>query len=116
MTDVARGTPNQATTHATEHEARAIAEASRETEWNQPSFVRELFDGKLDLALIHPFPVPDPEEEKRGEEWIAKLERFLRDKVDGEKIEKDGKIPPEVLQGLRELGAFGIKIPVEYGG
>ena len=37
------------TTHATEHEARAVAEASRETEWDKPSFVRELFDGKLDL-------------------------------------------------------------------
>ena len=104
------------TTHATEHEARAVAEASRETEWDKPSFVRELFDGKLDLSLIHPFPTPDPEEERRGEEWIAKLERFLRDHVDGEQIERDGKIPPEVIQGLRDLGAFGIKIPVEYGG
>jgi len=104
------------TTHATEHEARAVAEASRETEWDKPSFVRELFDGKLDLSLIHPFPTPDPEEERRGEEWIGKLERFLRDHVDGEQIEREGKIPAEVIQGLRELGAFGIKIPVEYGG
>jgi len=101
------------TTHATEHEARAIAEASRETEWDKPSFVRELFDGKLDLSLIHPFPTPDPDEDRRGKEWIARLETFLRDKVDGEKIEKDGRIPDDVIQGLRELGAFGIKIPVE---
>jgi hypothetical protein len=56
------------TTHATEHEARAVAEASRETEWDKPSFVRELFDGKLDLSLIHPFPTPRSEEERRGEE------------------------------------------------
>jgi alkylation response protein AidB-like acyl-CoA dehydrogenase len=112
---MAESRPN-ATTHATEHEARAVAEASRETEWDKPSFVRELFDGKLDLGLIHPFPVPDPEEEKRGEEWIVKLERFLRDHVDGEQIEREGRIPPEVIQGLRDLGAFGIKIPVEYGG
>ena len=104
------------TTHATEHEARAIAEASRETEWDKPSFVRELFDGKLDLSLIHPFPTPDPDEDRRGKEWIARLEIFLRDKVDGEKIEKDGRISDEVIQGLRDLGAFGIKIPVEYGG
>jgi alkylation response protein AidB-like acyl-CoA dehydrogenase len=47
---------------------------------------------------------------------IGKLERFLRDHVDGEQIERDGKIPAEVIQGLRDLGAFGIKIPVEYGG
>ncbi len=111
-----RSTVPPATTHATEHEARAIAEASRETEWDKPSFVRELFDGKLDLSLIHPFPTPDPEEERRGKEWIARLETFLRDHVDGEQIEREGRIPPEVIQGLRELGAFGIKIPVEYGG
>jgi alkylation response protein AidB-like acyl-CoA dehydrogenase len=99
-----------------EHEARAVAEAARETEWTQPSFVRELFDGKLDLALIHPFPEPDPDDEKRGAEWMARLETFLRESVDGERIERESRIPPEVLQGLRELGAFGIKIPREYGG
>ena len=104
------------TTHATEHEARAVAEASRETDWDKPSFVRELFDGRLDLSLIHPFPTPDPEEQVRAAEWMARFETFLRDRVDGERIEREGKISPEVLQGLRELGAFGIKIPVEYGG
>ena len=52
------------THHASADEARAVAEASRETEWDKPSFVRELFDGRLDLSLIHPFPAPDPEDEK----------------------------------------------------
>src|SRR5690606_12968314 len=28
----------------------------------------------------------------------------------------EGWVPDEVLQGLAELGAFGIKIPQEYGG
>ena len=47
---------------------------------------------------------------------MDRLERFLADRVDSDKIDRDGKIPPEVIQGLRELGAFGIKIPEEYGG
>jgi len=102
--------------HVSEQEARAVAEASRETEWEKPSFVRELFDGKLDLSLIHPFPAPDPEEEQRAAEWMARFETFLRERVDGELIEREARIPDDVIQGLRELGAFGIKIPREYGG
>ena len=102
--------------HVSEHEARAVAEASRETTWTAPSFVRELFLGTLDLGLIHPHPEPDPEEQRRGAEFMEKLERFLRDEVDAEQIEQDARLSPRVIDGLRRLGAFGIKIPREYGG
>ena len=40
--------------HATEQEAREVAEAARETEWTSPSFLKELFGGNLRLDLIHP--------------------------------------------------------------
>ena len=36
--------------------------------------------------------------------------------MDSDRIDREGKIPPEVIQGLRDIGAFGIKIPQEYGG
>ena len=99
-----------------ETEARAVAEGARETTWEAPSFVRELFLGKLDLGLIHPWPEPDADEQKRAAPFLAELERFMRTKVDAERIERESRIPAEVIQGLREMGAFGIKIPVEYGG
>ena len=35
----------QATSHATERESRKVAEASRQAEWEKPSFMRELFLG-----------------------------------------------------------------------
>ena len=108
--------PTRTSSHASETEARAVAEASRETSWEAPSFVRELFLGRLDLGLIHPHPQPDPDEQKRAKEFTSRLERFLEDEVDAEQIEHDAKIPPRVIQRLRELGAFGIKIPTEYGG
>ena len=44
-----------------EQEARQVAEAARETEWSMPSFVRELFLGRLRMDLIDPLPAPDPE-------------------------------------------------------
>ncbi len=99
-----------------EQEARAVAEGARETTWEAPSFVRELFLGKLDLGLIHPWPEPEAEEQQRAEKFLGLLERFVRDKVDAERIERDARIPEETIQGLREIGAFGIKIPREYGG
>jgi alkylation response protein AidB-like acyl-CoA dehydrogenase len=102
--------------NVSELEARAVAEGARETTWEAPSFVRELFLGKLDLGLIHPWPEPDPEEQQRGERFLATLERFLREQVDAERIERDGRIPDATIQGLRDMGAFGIKIPREYGG
>jgi len=99
-----------------ELEARAMAEASRETTWEAPSFVRELFLGRLDLSIIDPYPEPDPEEQLRAAPFLAALERFLIEEVDPEQIEHDARIPQPLVERLRELGAFGIKIPREYGG
>jgi alkylation response protein AidB-like acyl-CoA dehydrogenase len=111
MSDIRRPTA-----HVSESEARAVAEASRETTWESPSFVRELFLGRLDLDLIHPFPEPDPAEQQRARAFLQTLEHFLRTQVDSEEIERESRIPDRVVQGLREIGAFGIKIPTEYGG
>jgi len=111
MSDIRAAAPQ-----VSEHEARAVAEASRETEWTAPSFVRELFLGSLKMDLIHPWPEPDPDEQKRAAGFMARLERFLVDEVDAERIEAEDRIPREVIEGLKSMGAFGIKIPVEYGG
>lgn len=97
-------------------EARAVAEAARQTEWTSPSFVRELFGGKLDLGLIHPFPAPDPADVAKAAPFMTALERFLIDRVDSDRIDRERKIPDDVIDGLRALGAFGIKIPEAYGG
>ena len=100
----------------TEAEARAVAEAARETEWTAPSFVRELFDGRLRLDRIDPFPAPTAEDLARAEPFLDRLRAFMRERVDSDAIDRDGKVPDDVIQGLRDIGAFGIKIPEEYGG
>src|SRR5256714_5469653 len=97
-------------------EAREVAEAAREQEWAATSFVRDLFLGRLRLDLVHPYPEQDAEEIRRAQPFLEKLERFLRERVDSDRIDREGEIPETVIQGLRDLGAFGIKIPREYGG
>jgi alkylation response protein AidB-like acyl-CoA dehydrogenase len=101
---------------ATEKEAREVAEAARETSWEAPSFVRELFEGNFDVRLIHPFPEPTKDDVERAQPFMDRLEEFMRTRVDSDKIDRESKIPAEVIQGLRDIGAFGIKIPTEYGG
>ncbi|MBI2795737.1 MAG: acyl-CoA dehydrogenase family protein [Gemmatimonadetes bacterium] len=103
-------------TPATEKEARDVAEAARETEWQYPSFAAELYLGRFRPELIHPHPpIDDPAEEARAAPFLAKL-RDLLTRVDSDAIDRTGEIPEEVVQELRDIGAFGIKIPAEYGG
>jgi hypothetical protein len=102
--------------HATETEAREVAEAARETEWALPSFVRELYLGRFRLGLLHPFPERhDPEEAERARAFTGKLRAFL-ERYPADEIDRTGDIPEALVQELREMGAFGIKIPLEYGG
>jgi alkylation response protein AidB-like acyl-CoA dehydrogenase len=101
---------------ASEREARETAESARETEWEHPSFVRELFLGRFRLDLIHPHPEQnDPDEAARAADFLAKL-RAVLEETDSDEIDREGEIPESVVQKLRDIGAFGIKIPREYGG
>ncbi|MFE9648908.1 acyl-CoA dehydrogenase family protein [Streptomyces sp. NPDC006365] len=100
----------------TEREARQVAEAAREQDWRKPSFAKELFLGRFRLDLIHPHPMPADEDAQRGEEFLAKLRDFCETKIDGARIERDAQIPDETINGLKELGALGMKIDTKYGG
>src|SRR5450759_963997 len=98
-----------------EAEVRRVAEEARETEWREASFLKELFLGNFRLDLVHPFPQLPPERpEFRA--FYDRMERFLVEEVDSDAIDRERKIPPRVIRGLTEMGAFGMKIPKEYGG
>jgi alkylation response protein AidB-like acyl-CoA dehydrogenase len=116
MTDTSTADSASASSLASEAEAREVAEAARETEWSAPSFVRTMFEGDYRPDLVHPFPEVDAAELERAQPFMEQLEQFMRDEVDSDRIDREGKIPPENIERLKELGAFGIKIPEEYGG
>ena len=100
---------------ASEAEARDVAERARETEWQHPSFVRELFLGRFRAELIHPHPLEDPAEAERARPFMEKLRAFV-ESYDAEETDRTGHIKESAVQALREMGAMGIKIPKEYGG
>ncbi|UUS33217.1 MULTISPECIES: acyl-CoA dehydrogenase family protein [Streptomyces] len=99
-----------------EREARQVAEAARQQDWHKPSFAKELFLGRFRLDLVHPHPLPPAEDAQRGEEFLAKLRDFCETKIDGAVIEREARIPDAVVDGLKELGALGMKIDTKYGG
>ena len=61
----------------TEQDARKVAEAARQTEWEKPSFGKELFLGHFRLDLISPHPRSSEEDRRKGEAFLATLEAFL---------------------------------------
>lgn len=105
----------EARVDVSEREARQVAEEARATEWSRPSFARGLYLGHVDMDLVHPHPRALPEDEARGEAFLAELRKVVAT-IDGSAIERDAQIPDEVLAALADIGTFGLKIPREYGG
>ena len=93
-----------------------FAEAAREQEWKAPSFALKLFHGSLDFNLIHPFPKEDPAQKKACDEYMVKIEKFLRENLNPDEVDLTGEIPQKVYKGLADMGAFALKIPKEYDG
>lgn len=93
-----------------------VAEEAREKAWQKPSFLAQLFAGKCDWDLIFPYPEQSEEDRKIGDEAVKKIEKFLKENLKPEEVDKTGIIPDHVMKGLADMGCFGMKIPKEYGG
>src|SRR3954452_19567077 len=94
--------------------ALELTEAARAE--TRDGFVSGLFMGHFDYGTLRPFPIQRSEDHDQGDAFLQRLGEFLKAKVDPDEIDRTGEIPDEVFAGLGKLGAFGIKIPVEYGG
>ncbi len=101
--------------HVSEQEAMEVAEASRQKEWKQPSFLREMFLGNFRVDLLDPFPLAGDERPEFTAFYNA-IKELMRDHVNPEEIDATGEYPEDVVEALRKLGAFGMKIPKKYGG
>jgi alkylation response protein AidB-like acyl-CoA dehydrogenase len=96
--------------------ALLLAEEARDEFRADESFAGSLFLGRAPWALIHPFPAPPAADLARGDAFLDRLAAVLREQVDAEAIDRTGEIPEKAIEALRGIGAFGIKIPTEFGG
>ncbi|XDV51553.1 hypothetical protein PO909_020412 [Leuciscus waleckii] len=80
------------------------------------AYAKDMFLGKVNKAEVFPYPEISNEELEEMNQLVQPVEKFFSEDVDSKKIDLEAVIPPETLNGLKELGLFGIQIPEEYGG
>jgi alkylation response protein AidB-like acyl-CoA dehydrogenase len=78
--------------------------------------VAELFMGHFRTDLIDPYPLQDPKDKAIGDEFLGRLETFLKANLDPDEVDRTGDLPKKVIDGLAKLGCWGMKIPKQYGG
>ena len=98
-----------------QREALELTEAAR-TVTGYRSFAGDLFMGRFELDHVYPFPLQPAADVEAGQSFLAELNRILKHEVDADKIDADGEIPDALIDRLAKLGAFGVKVPKEYGG
>ncbi len=81
-----------------------------------PSFCKGLFSGIILDDLVFPYPKMDKEEAENVNLIKETFKKFADDNIDSQKIDQKAKIPEEVIEGLKELGFFGLNVPEEYDG
>jgi acyl-CoA dehydrogenase family protein 9 len=81
----------------------------------EQSFMKSLFFGVIDESLIFPWPEPGTQEVDTLRPLIDGVRRYFQ-QVDSAAIDREQRIPDEVLRGLKELGLFGMLVPQSHGG
>lgn len=91
----------------------AVAESSRDTR-TYSGFLSGLFEGIVRRHLFDSSSIPPISE--TGKEFLERLRPLLIEKVDPDAIDREGEIGEDILAALKQMGAFGLKIPKAYGG
>lgn len=98
-----------------QREALELTEAARGAD-DYRSFAGDLFMGRADWSRVHPFPLQSAADVEAGRPFLDELRHILRHEVDSDRIDAEGEIPDALIERLAGIGAFGIKVPREYGG
>ena len=100
--------------------AQQIAEQRKDVEemiaGPDVGFAKALFFGKVKGELLFPYPTLPPEKQVASDEMAAKVRAYADAHIDHMKIDREARIPDEVVQGLADIGLYKITIPAEFGG
>src|SRR2546421_112261 len=96
--------------------ALELAESSRDPLDERGSFASNLFIGRYDFDRIYPWPEQSAEDRAEGQDFLADLEKYLKENIDADEIDRTGEIPQKNIDDLFAMGAFGVKIPKQYEG
>jgi acyl-CoA dehydrogenase family protein 9 len=81
------------------------------------SFVGSLCLGQIDDSLILPFPSMSGEQAELVSSVLEAFDALLEPHAESfREWDTAGEFPPELIEELKEFGAFGLVIPEEFGG
>merc|ERR1719464_1181960 len=84
---------------------------------NSNSFVQNVFRGMIEPTQVFPFPVALDEEQRENLEMLVPIaERVMTEQNDPLLNDQMETVPEETVNALRDLGAFGLQVPVELDG
>ena len=72
--------------------------------------------GNSTSSASFPIPAQSDEDRAKGEPFLKQLREYLEANVDADEIDRTGEIPQKNIDDLFAMGAFGVKIPTQYGG
>jgi acyl-CoA dehydrogenase family protein 9 len=82
----------------------------------EQSFARSLFFGAIEEGFVFPWPEAGLAEQDAVHGMLDKVRRFFEARVDSAEIDRQQRIPDEVLEGVKGLGGFGLLLPKSHGG
>merc|ERR1712004_871885 len=81
------------------------------------SFVQNVFRGMIEPTQVFPFLVALDEEQRENLEMLVPIaERVMEEQNDPLLNDQLESVPEDTVNALRELGAFGLQVPVELDG
>ncbi|MHC4413821.1 MAG: acyl-CoA dehydrogenase family protein [Planctomycetota bacterium] len=96
--------------------ALEVAESARDQGDGAGSFAGRLFMGRFDPRMLLPFPEQTGEERRAGDRLVREVSVFLAEHLDADEVDETRTIPDHVIEGLRALGVFRMKVPQAFGG
>lgn len=98
------------TSTATKVEKKKVAAESQ-------SFAVNMFKGQIQTAQVFPYPsVLNEEQEQFLQELVGPVNKFFEEVNDPAKNDALEKVEDNTMEGLKEMGAFGLQVPVDLGG
>ena len=100
--------------------AAQVAEQKKQVEeliaGSDVGFAKALFFGKFKGELLFPYPALPPEQAALADEQASKVRDYAHAHIDHMKIDREARIPDEVIAGLAKLDVYRLTIPKEFGG
>lgn len=91
--------------------------ATQATSKESRSFAMNLFRGEVISDQVFPYPeVLDEDQKQTLVELVDPCAKFFEEVNDATKNDQLEKVDDETMQGLKEMGAFGLQVPMDFGG